>query len=67
MQLGPYSLIARVLGAPFGLWIAQKRIYDGTFDIIRPLAPGLVPIVLMTLPIPATNPRFPYGAIVIAD
>lgn len=64
---GPYALIARVVGVPFGLWIASKEIYDGTYDVLA-MHPTLgYPVVAGTSAIPTTHPHFPYGAVVFPD
>jgi hypothetical protein len=64
---GPYSLIARITGTPFALAICRKEVFDGTYDVLHPPAPGQLPVVIDTQPIPSAFPHFPYGFPVIAD
>lgn len=64
---GPYEMAARILGAPFGLWVAKHSVYDGMYTVFGPHAPGQVAPILGTVAIPATHPHFPYGLVVSPD
>lgn len=66
-QDGPYNAIARIVGAPFGLWIARKEIYDGTYDLLVSVGPGQPLAFTSSVAIPPTAPHFPHGVAVIAD
>jgi hypothetical protein len=64
---GPYKLIARVSGAPFGLWIAGKEVPDGTYDVLAMSVSTGMAEVAATVAIPSTHPSFPYGLNVLPD
>jgi hypothetical protein len=67
LQQGEYDLVARVLGTPVSIWVTKRHVADGTFDVIRFLTPGSLPVILTTLPIPVDAPHFPYGTPVVPD
>lgn len=64
---GPYGLIARVSGAPFGLWIGSHLDYDGQYTVFNlPLSTGII-TPIGTVAIPSAHPHFPYGVSVLPD
>lgn len=64
---GPYRLIARKLGAPLVFWIAAHVASDGMYTILQDSLFLGFPQPFAVLPIPTTNPHFPYGWDVVAD
>lgn len=67
MMMSDWRLCAPVLGAPSFYLVnpsdtnpTEYRIYHTTLFVS-------LPVLVSSVPIPATNPHFPYGVLVVPD
>ena len=67
MQCSDWLLCAHVLGTPF-LAVVNPDLADPTkYRVYHVFGTTQLPVLVLSVPIPATHPHFPYGVSVEAD
>ncbi len=67
MGWSDWELSARLVGIPFIPLIVKKRGDNTTMWFYSYSAFGLLPILLLTLPVAPENGNFPWGWLVVPD